>query len=317
MYYYGVDNGIGLRLLNFLQAAGTYPVNGLLGVANLNVFDSDGNRISTDTTVEDGNTGENGNNGNDDNNTNDNNGMDGGSDGGNGSGNGNGDGNGSGSDNGSGTSSQGGDSQGPVGGGDDNGSTNSNNDGTAEPDNTVAGAQGQEGESGADDGNSGLSKWSKILIGVSVATAFLGIIICLILHRFCCRRVDDDDDVGEKVDFDSLPPEQAIPRTVKAPSVIPAPTFLDDEDMSGFASPWPGSFGSNEEPGSPITQSGGTEVLMTQRGDTHVCNSATCEVCARNQQVRFLPTEPESFEELEQLPSDATRNYYVDDTVAL
>lgn len=307
--FYGVDNGVGGRLLRFLQAAGTYPVNGLLGVANLSVSDSDGNRISTDGTTDGGSSTSGGSisDGGDNN----------GGNAGSGSNNGNGgdestENDGSGSNNGNGGDGSTENGLDPVTGIDD-GASNGDEQAIS-PGNSVAGAQGQETEGQIDEDSSGLSKWSKTLIGVSAATAMLGVIVCFLLFRFCCGRNEPDRD--EKDDLESLPPEQPIPRTVRTP------LFFDD-DKSAFSNEWRGSRShdprsfNTTEPGSPDSQGGGTEVAMSRAGDTHVCKSATCEVCARNNQVHFLPIEAESFDEAEQLPTDATRNYYVSDTVDL
>lgn len=283
MYFYGADVGIGERLLTFLQAAGPfYPVNGLLGTANLGVFDSDGNRVSNSQNGggQDGSSGGTGVNSNGDN---------------------------SGYTNSSSPSQS--VNMAAVGGvGTNAGDGGKGGAGAGKPDKqatTVAGAQGQAREDA--NHNSGLSRWSKILIGVGVATAVLGVILCLVLSPYCCGRNGDD-----KGDFESMPPEQPIPRTVKRP-LMSTSMFFDEK--SAVSSTWP--FERDDQSSNSEVSGQGTEVKMNQRGDTHVCNSATCEVCARNQHINFVAATESFDEEPEQLPSDATRSYYVDDTVAL
>lgn len=254
MYYYGVDEGVGERLLTYLQAAGVYPVDGLVGVVNLNVYDSEGNQIGRVS----------------------------------------------------------GSTASPAGSGNGNEATVN---GSSTPDDgnqmNVAGATGQET---TDNGDEGMSQWSKTLIGVSAATVFLGIIICVIIYCLYRRR----DDQATHTNFDPFPAEQAIPRVVgKGATSFGEAPFLDDQ--SGFSKTWPdhnndeGSSSSEEEIGDDAETA---EIVMDARGQTHVCSSAVCEVCAQNRQgVQFVSSNREDMEE--QLPNDATRDYYVNDTVEL
>jgi len=221
----------------FLQAAGDYPVDGLLGVANLSVYDASGNvvgRVGDGTESTDTEPAEGANNdfdktteGNTEGNT---------------------------------------DILDADGIGD-----GSVNEEQRPGDLNVAGATGQtfEETSSEDDG---MSEWSKILIGVSVATASLGLFIFFILYCLHCRKNDQVDNV----DFASLPSEK------------PVPQFIGKG--AGAWSNDGGSIGSSDE----FEDGEYTMIEVDAKGGTNVEEGKH-----------------------EELPADAVRDYYVDDTVTL
>ena len=237
--------------MSYLQAAGVYPVYGLLGVVNLSVFDSEGNQIgrySDGAEIE---------------------GIDNGSEY---------------------------DSAGDFNGGTGSPSGTGNGDGDSGEVNSITrGANADEG----------ISSWNKTLIGVSVATAFLGVVLGVLVLRRCRQHGE-----GDKVDFQNLPPEQAVPRVVGKGATTGAGNavlFLDDQ--SAFSKTW-----EVHEDDSSDDEADTVEVMM-HNGETHICNSAYCEVCARKgNQIQFIAS---NMDHPEQLPADASRNYYVNDTVAL
>jgi len=163
----------------------------------------------------------------------------------------------------------------------------------------------------------GLSWWSLSLIGVSVAAAFLGIVCIFILYRRCWARICDSFDVLQP------PPEQGRQsrrgsrnrNSFNTKEVVPEQlngqfnrTWYDDDYSSGC----------DKSSSSEATnfERGELEVTMNELGDTHVCTSAYCEVCGQNRQPR-IKCIPTSVCEPEQLPAEASRNYFVKDTVAL
>lgn len=297
---------MGDRLLTYLRAAGTYPVDGLLGVANLDVYDSSGNLVGrasgsgnatpapdasgNENSDMGGTAGQGGIGGQ----GNDSNGQGTVSDG-EGNENSNGQGNensGEGNDNSSG--------QGNDNSGQDNGNASNNNNGGQT--NSVAGATGQEKSDGEDEG---LSQWSKILIGALSATAFLACIICFVIY--CMYRRRDNQvyhaDYGSENDY-------AIPDEV---TKVAGSSNVFMEDASGFAATWP-------PPGAGDDGSSSSEEEMGRDAETAeiVMNTAGGQTQVENQQgVHFISSEQIEMEHQEELPDDAIRDYYVNDTVAL
>lgn len=144
-------------------------------------------------------------------------------------------------------------------------------------------------------------QWSNTLIGVSIGTAVLAVLIV-----YCCcfewpgYQNTRDDSNGKSLH------SQEIPRSIDQPQ---QDRTFDHNSQS-----------SDGDESSNLLNA--HELILDSDGKVHECNSATCEICAhnanRNQMVHFLPaTEEEDDDEMERLPTDARRNYYVNDTVNL
>ena len=149
-----------------------------------------------------------------------------------------------------------------------------------------------------------MSQWSKILIGALSATAFLGCIICVVIYCMYRRR----DNQVYHADLDSEH-DHAIPDEV---TKVAGSSNVFMEDASGFAATWPppggddGSSSSEEEMGRDAETA---EIVMnTAGGQTQVENQ---------QGVHFISSDQIEMEHQEELPDDAIRDYYVNDTVAL
>ena len=267
MYFYGVGSNLGARILRFLQQA-TYNVDGLLGVFNLKLFDSNGDEVIGSSG--DGDIGDTGTTGNP--------------------------------------------SLEIGGNGDQDESTSTGGDPSTDtlPGTVVNGNLGNGGVNSLNNEaevEEGVSKWSKTLIGVGVATTVMGLILCC---YFCNRRQTTDESEGEgKVDFEhhSLPLGQPGDARAGTGEASTDGAVLDDR----LSRTWPTNDDHSSNSEEEIDED--DEIQVSYSGDTHVCNSSFCEVCAHRQpQVQFISS---GYQEQDELPEDATRNYHVSDTIAL
>ncbi|CAB9498116.1 expressed unknown protein [Seminavis robusta] len=241
IYYHGVDSGIGMRLLAFLQAAGNFDVNDLLAVKNLVVLDSDSNPVGGSNL--------------------------------------------------------------PTGAGNSGGSGGSgSNAGTTFESNAAAVAAEQP------EVEEGVTPWTKtiLVVGVSAASAFFGTILFYIVCRRC----------RERRDFQSMPrPDEGE----QMPDKIGSKTWLNDDDAESTDDE---GFSNMALKGSIATaaktaKEKEAEVHMNCHGDTHICASSYCEVCSLSgpPQIQFVSSA--ATDPYNELPEDATRTYYAEDTVRL